>query len=167
MLRKSSNIAYSNFLNSPGPGSGGRGQGRDVPLGYVADIGTSDMFQSYKEDFLRLEGQIDLRVSQASSSRDPESNDAGAIQNMLKEADAAVKQMEYEAKTLPNRNQLMSQVTDYRNRLGSMRRRCQGITSGEGMRDALLGTFFLHVWTSSFNQFSMNHLGHVFFRYSK
>ena len=99
------------------------------------------MFQSYKEDFLRIEGQIDLRVSQASSSRDPESNDAGAIQQMLREADAAVKQMEYEAKTLPNRNQLMSQVSDYRNRLSSMRRRCQSIGS-EDMRSALLGTFF-------------------------
>jgi len=136
-------IAYSNFV-SGGPGGSGGGRRRAaVPLGNVTEIGTSDMFQSYKEDFLRIEGQIDLRVSQASGSRqgkDIESNDASALNQMLREADSAVKQMEFEAKTLPNRDTLLRQVEDYRGRLGAMKRKCNPIIHGaEDMRSALLG----------------------------
>ena len=59
---------------------------------------------------------------------------------MLKDADSAVRQMDFEAKTLPNRDALMSQVNDYRSRLSSMRRKCNPIITGaEDARSALLG----------------------------
>lgn len=101
------------------------------------------MFQSYEEDFLRLEGQISQRINQMKSSgssraNDIESNDVAGMEQLINQAEATLRQLEVEARSLPNRNAIQNKLRDYRRRLSDLKSNAQPLMQSS-MRDSLLG----------------------------